>query len=268
MVGISFRPDLNFDIFDALGLDPTYYNTTESDIHTAWIHVCNHLHPDRIQHNQPHVPEFPSFEQAQRAHKFLLNLDFSGSPYPNTIEVRIRIAISEVRADYQSTWNPFATPGTFAATRPIPGRTSIASSERMPTPSPTPSPSPSVSSSSPAKSLWSHGAQRPSIHVFEPTPSEADELSQSISQFSWPFGAQRPAHTFPSIGPSHIPQFGQPWNPAQYTGPAGSPIPVRRPRAETVGATPSLPKFPVPDPHTGYRPPYQPPLNEDEEMED
>ena len=58
MVDISFRPDLNFDIFDALGLDSTYYNTTESDIHTAWIDVSGHLHPDQIQANRPHVPKF------------------------------------------------------------------------------------------------------------------------------------------------------------------------------------------------------------------
>ncbi|MCJ1289096.1 hypothetical protein MMC34_000628 [Xylographa carneopallida] len=93
MVGISFRPDLDFDIFDALGLDPTYYNTTESDTSFAWLCVCSHLHPSCITENRPHVPQFPTFGEAERAYKFLLNLDFSGSPYSNTSKVRIRIAI-------------------------------------------------------------------------------------------------------------------------------------------------------------------------------
>ncbi|MCJ1287843.1 hypothetical protein MMC26_007195 [Xylographa opegraphella] len=115
-----FNNELNFDLFDTLGLNPTNYNITEADIRAAWPHVCKHLDPKIIHRNYPNVPVFPTFTQAQRALDWFLVQDFLGSPFPNTIEVRIRIALCEGRADFKSTWNPFALPGNVAAVHPIP----------------------------------------------------------------------------------------------------------------------------------------------------
>ncbi|MCJ1402919.1 hypothetical protein MMC11_006140 [Xylographa trunciseda] len=143
MVGIPFCPELNFDLFDALGLDPTKYNITEADISAAWPRICQHIEPTVKNRNYPNVPVFPTFDQARRAFRWFLVLDYRGYQYPNSIEVRIRIALCEGRADFESTWNPFANPGSEAVLHPVPGlgRTTLAvpQTSLMSTPSPTPS---------------------------------------------------------------------------------------------------------------------------------
>lgn len=119
MVGIPKRPDLQFDIFDALGLPPTDAITPDT-IQKAWRRINLHLHPDKLVQNRPFTPSFPSLLQAQLAKDYLLVEDLR-RPNSESAASRVRIALKYGRDSFRSTWNPAAAAGTPAVLKPIPG---------------------------------------------------------------------------------------------------------------------------------------------------
>ncbi|MCJ1389855.1 hypothetical protein MMC18_002712 [Xylographa bjoerkii] len=120
MPGIPSRPDLQFDLFDALGLNPTNARPTLASIHKAWRRVSLQLHPDKLA-TATHIPAFPTYLQAQQAKDYLLAEDkATGSP-----EDRIRKALASGRRGYRSTWNPWAELNTEQIRMPIPGAPNV-----------------------------------------------------------------------------------------------------------------------------------------------
>lgn len=124
MGGNNSPADISFDLFDALGLPPTTklgkrVTITPDDVKKAWRKVSLHLHPDKRSQNLPHIPPFPTYEQARLAKDHLLVENTKFVTF--TAEESIRKAIRHGRARFRSTWNPDAKPGTKAVTEPIPG---------------------------------------------------------------------------------------------------------------------------------------------------
>ncbi|MCJ1476974.1 hypothetical protein MMC13_005644 [Lambiella insularis] len=119
MVGIPGRPDLQFDLFDSLGLPPNNEITSDS-IQKAWRRVNLHLHPDKVAQNDPYIPPFPTLLQAQLAKDYLL-VDDRSRPTTESAEDRIATALRHGRDCFRSTWDPSAAGGTPAALQPIPG---------------------------------------------------------------------------------------------------------------------------------------------------
>ncbi|MCJ1398488.1 hypothetical protein MMC11_001688 [Xylographa trunciseda] len=115
MPGIPSRPDLQFDLFDALGLDPVAGSITAAFVSKAWRLVSLHFHPDKLA-TATHVPAFPTYEQARLAKDYLLAEDQDASE-PG---LRIQTALENGRDGYRSSWNPWATPNTEAVLRPMP----------------------------------------------------------------------------------------------------------------------------------------------------
>ena len=122
MPGIPSRPDLSFDLFDALGLNPITSTITPSSVQKAWRHVNLHLHPDKIL-SATHVPAFPTHVQARQAKDYLLAEEKGATDAQSCI----RTAIASGKHSYRSTWNPWATPNTEAVLKPIPGARTVAS---------------------------------------------------------------------------------------------------------------------------------------------
>ncbi|MCJ1289564.1 hypothetical protein MMC34_001097 [Xylographa carneopallida] len=116
MPGIPSRPDFQFVLFDALGLDPTDGPITVLSIQRAWRHVNLQTHPDKLA-TAKHIPVFPSYREAQKAKDYLLAEDKSGA----LPETRNQAALASGKAGYRSTWNPWATPNTELVLQPIPG---------------------------------------------------------------------------------------------------------------------------------------------------
>ncbi|MCJ1286899.1 hypothetical protein MMC26_006245 [Xylographa opegraphella] len=122
MPSIPFRPDLQFELFDSLGLDPTTTTITASVVQQAWRRVNLHLHPDKIR-AATHVPAFPTYAQARQAKDYLLAEERGAS----NAQSCIRIALAGGKHRYRSTWNPWAAPNTDAVLQPIPGAPTVAS---------------------------------------------------------------------------------------------------------------------------------------------
>ncbi|MCJ1281438.1 hypothetical protein MMC26_000757 [Xylographa opegraphella] len=120
MVGLISRADLQFDLFDALGLNPTNGSITVTSIHRRWRRVNLQIHPDKLA-NARYIPIFPTYTQAQKAKDYLLAEDNKGA----SPESRIQAALSSGKASYRSTWNPWATPNTEHVLKPIPGASSV-----------------------------------------------------------------------------------------------------------------------------------------------
>ncbi|MCJ1391305.1 hypothetical protein MMC18_004168 [Xylographa bjoerkii] len=116
MPGIPSRPDLPFDLFDALGLNPTADSITVASIHSAWRRVNLHIHPDKLA-TARYIPSFPTYAQARSAKDYLL-AEEKGASNP---ESRIQAALASGRKGYRSTWNPWATPNTEEVLKPMPG---------------------------------------------------------------------------------------------------------------------------------------------------
>ncbi|MCJ1404599.1 hypothetical protein MMC11_007825 [Xylographa trunciseda] len=121
MPGIPFRMDLQFDLFDALGLNPTIHTITLASVHKAWRRVNLHLHPDKIL-ALTYVPDFPTHAQARKARDYLLAEEEGASDAKS----RIQTALANGKDDFRSTWNPWATPNTEAVLKPMPNAPSFA----------------------------------------------------------------------------------------------------------------------------------------------
>ncbi|MCJ1316965.1 hypothetical protein MMC15_002286 [Xylographa vitiligo] len=120
MTGIRSRPDLQFDLFDALGLNPTNSLVTVTSIRKGWRRVNLQIHPDKLA-TARYIPVFPTYTQAQKARDYLLAED-NGDAFPET---RIQAALSTGRVGYRSTWNPWVTPNTEDVLKPIPGAPNV-----------------------------------------------------------------------------------------------------------------------------------------------
>ncbi|MCJ1386689.1 hypothetical protein MMC17_009815 [Xylographa soralifera] len=121
MPGIPSRPDLKFDLFDSLGLNPTASTINPSSVQKAWRRVNLHLHPDKVL-SATHVPAFPTYVQARQAKEYLL-AEEKGASDPQS---RIRITLASGKHSYRSTWNPWATPNTEEVLKPMPGAPTVA----------------------------------------------------------------------------------------------------------------------------------------------
>ena len=97
---------LQFDIFDALGLDPSP-TLSRRDINRAYQRVVLIVHPDHRAANRTFVPTFPTVQQAQDARNYLLGANH-----------RVRRAHSLLWRNHRSTWNPNAVRGTAAVLQP------------------------------------------------------------------------------------------------------------------------------------------------------
>jgi hypothetical protein len=97
---------LQFDVFDALGLDP---NPTLSrrDINKAYARAVLIVHPDHQASNKGFVPTFPTVQQAQNARDYLLGADH-----------RLQRAHGLLWQNHKSTWNPAAPRGTAEILQP------------------------------------------------------------------------------------------------------------------------------------------------------
>ncbi|MCJ1432078.1 hypothetical protein MMC27_001434 [Xylographa pallens] len=122
MPGIPSRLDLQFDLFDSLGLNPTASTITPSSVQQAWRRVNLHLHPDKIL-AATHLPAFPTYVQARQAKDYLLAEENGATD----AQSRIYIALASGKHSYRSTWNPWATPNTEDVLKPIPGAPTVAS---------------------------------------------------------------------------------------------------------------------------------------------
>ncbi|MCJ1381815.1 hypothetical protein MMC17_004926 [Xylographa soralifera] len=120
MPGIRSRSDLQFDLFDALGLNHINGFITVTSIRKGWRRVNLQIHPDKLA-TAKHIPIFPTYNQAQKARDYLLAED-KGDASPDT---RIRAALSSGKFGYRSTWNPWATPNTEHVLKPIPGAPNV-----------------------------------------------------------------------------------------------------------------------------------------------
>lgn len=102
---------LQFDVFDALGLDPSP-TLSRRDINKAYQRAVLIVHPDRPpRREQTFVPTFPTVQQAQDARDSLLGADH-----------RVCRAHGLLWRNHRSTWNPSAARGTAAILQP---RTSV-----------------------------------------------------------------------------------------------------------------------------------------------
>ncbi|MCJ1391144.1 Cyclin-dependent kinase 11A [Xylographa bjoerkii] len=123
MVGIPSRPDLQFDLFDALGLDPAT-PITPSVIQKAWRRVNLQIHPDKTV-AATYIPAFPTYPQARQAKDYLL----AEEKRATDAQTCIQTALAHGRAGYRSTWNPWATPNTAAVLKPIPDAPAVDSGD-------------------------------------------------------------------------------------------------------------------------------------------
>ncbi|MCJ1398118.1 hypothetical protein MMC11_001315 [Xylographa trunciseda] len=136
MPGIHSREDLQFDLFDALGLDPTSGPIIVTAIHKAWRRVNLQIHPDKLV-TAAYVPAFPTYDQAQKARDYLLAEDSgarrTGDSGASQIYARIRTALSSGKVGYRSTWNPWAPPKTEDVLKPMPGAPTVETHGPAPT---------------------------------------------------------------------------------------------------------------------------------------
>ena len=121
MPGIPSRLDLQFDLFDSLGLNPIESIITESSVQQAWRRVNLHLHPDKILAAR-HTPAFPTYAQVRQAKDYLLAEETGAT----NAQSHIQIALTSGKHSYRSTWNPWAPPNTEDVLKPIPGAATVA----------------------------------------------------------------------------------------------------------------------------------------------
>ena len=120
MFGRDYRSDPEFDVFNALGLNPVASRITQNSVNKAWRCVSLHLHPDKLA-TATHVPAFPTYAQARQAIDFLLGEDKGAA----NARSRIRSAVASGKRRYRSTWNPWATPNTEDVLKPMPGASTL-----------------------------------------------------------------------------------------------------------------------------------------------
>jgi len=97
---------LQFDVFDALGLDPSP-TLSRRDINKACVRALLIVHPDHQTANKGFVPKFPTVQQARDARDYLLGADY-----------RLQRAQGLLWQNHKSTWNPAASRGTAAILQP------------------------------------------------------------------------------------------------------------------------------------------------------
>ncbi|MCJ1247568.1 hypothetical protein MMC30_004782 [Trapelia coarctata] len=164
--GIPNHRYLQFDLFDALGLDPgsTY---SRRDINKAYQRVVLIIHPDHHAANGTFVPTFPTVQQAQDARDYLLGADY-----------RLRRAHRLLWRNHRSTWNPSAARGTAAILQPRNTVTDVPDTDAIP-PSPgspggrgipPPNPTPRASQPGPAPPRPTSRASQPGPAPPRPTP--------------------------------------------------------------------------------------------------
>ncbi|MCJ1384407.1 hypothetical protein MMC17_007523 [Xylographa soralifera] len=123
MAGVPGYPNLQFDLFDALGLPPLIGIVSREDIIRAWRRVKRHLHPRATVNNNGVVPTFPTYRQARDAYHYLTaqNAENVGREATRRIYRYLRTG----RAAFRSTWNPTADAGTPEVLLPIPGAVTV-----------------------------------------------------------------------------------------------------------------------------------------------